>query len=101
MFITVTSQVDGAGYWTLNFAFKKDNCLVNMRKNTRMHFIYKIIKTLLFDIENMKVQLYQSLLNNPVFDNPVLLTNPHKTYYQMATNVKILVQIDSIIQSIQ
>ena len=43
----------------------------------------------------------QPFLINPDFDKPVLLTNPHKKLCQMATNVKIPIQIDSIIQLIQ
>ena len=45
----------------------------------------------------------QSFLINPDFDDPVFLTNMHKNESQMRTkfNVKIPMQIDSIIQPIQ
>ena len=46
------------------------------------------------------VKFIRSFLVNPVCDNPVLLTNEHKNVYQMGTNVKIHIPIDSIIQSI-
>ena len=45
-----------------------------------------------------KLTILQSFLINPVFDIPILLTNLHKNVCQMGINVKIPIQIDSIIR---